>query len=71
MKFKELHKIMTRFIQLEGIEKTKIFQIWDEMEKIGVACKPREPYHHKIQEYNDLNYGKSRWINIRQDPHLA
>ena len=29
------------------------------MEKIGVPCKSGEPYHHKIQQYNDLNYGKS------------
>ena len=32
-----------------GMEKTKFVQIWEEMEKIGVPCKPREPYHHKIQ----------------------
>ena len=42
-----------------GIETTKFVQIWEDMEKIGVPCKTREPYHHKIQEYNDLNYGKS------------
>ena len=29
------------------------------MDKIGVACKHGETYHHKIQEYNDLNNGKS------------
>ena len=29
------------------------------MEKIGVPCKSGEPYHHKTQQYNDLNYGKS------------
>ena len=29
------------------------------MEKIGVPCKTGEPYHHKGQEYNDLNYGQS------------
>ena len=42
-----------------GTERTKIVQIWEEMEKICVPCKPREPYHHKSQQYNDLNYGKS------------
>ena len=26
-----------------GIEKTKFVQIWEEMEKIGVACKLGEP----------------------------
>lgn len=41
------------------IEKTKFVQIQEKMEKIGVASKPREPYHHKIQEYNDLNYKQS------------
>ena len=40
-----------------GIGTTKIVKIWEEMEKIGVPCKLAEPYHHKIQEYNDLNYG--------------
>lgn len=29
------------------------------MEKIGVPCKTGETYHHKGQEYNDLNYGQS------------
>ena len=42
-----------------GTETTKNFKIWEEMEKINIPCKTREPYHHKIQEYNDLNYGKS------------
>ena len=32
-----------------GTERTKIVQIWEEMEKICVPCKPREPYHHKSQ----------------------
>lgn len=36
-----------------------MFQIWEEMEKIGVPCKPREPYYHKSQEYNNINYGQS------------
>ena len=42
-----------------GTETTKFVKIWEEMEKIGVPCKTGEPYHHKIQEKNDLNYGKS------------
>ena len=42
-----------------GTKRTQLLQIWENMEKIGVPCKPREPYHHKIQQYNDLNYGKS------------
>ena len=42
-----------------GIETTKFVKIWEEMEKIGVPCKIGEPFNHKIQEYNDINYGKS------------
>ena len=42
-----------------GIATTKFVKIWEEMEKIGVPCKTREPYHHKSQEYNNINYGKS------------
>ena len=40
-----------------GMEKTKFVQIWEEMEKFYVPCNRGEPYHHKIQQYNDLNYG--------------
>ena len=32
-----------------GMERTKFVQNWEEMEKIGVPCKPGKPYHHKIQ----------------------
>ena len=42
-----------------GMERKAIVQIWEDMEKIGVPCKSREPCHHEIQQYNDLNYGKS------------
>ena len=42
-----------------AIKEMNVFQIWEVMEKIGVPCNSREPYHHKGQEYNDLNYGKS------------
>ena len=42
-----------------AIEETIFFQIWEVMEKIGVLCKTGEAYHHKGQEYNDLNYGQS------------
>ena len=49
---------MTRFIQLEALRQTKFVKIWEEMEKIGVPCNTGEPYHHKIQECNDINYGK-------------
>ena len=42
-----------------AIEETTFFQIWEVMERIGVPCKIEEPYHHKSQEYNYLNYEKS------------
>ena len=42
-----------------GTKRTKFLQNWEEMEKIGVPCNPGEPYHHKIQQYIDLNYGQS------------
>ena len=59
--FHEIQRIAQDYNKVHptiGIEKKKFIQIWEEMEKIGVACKPREPYHHKIQGYNDLNYGQ-------------
>ena len=42
-----------------GMERTKLVQLWEAMEKIDVPCKPGEPYHHKIQQYNGPNYGQS------------
>ena len=41
------------------MKRTQFVQIYEDMEKIGAACKTGEPYHHKRQECIDLNYGKS------------
>ena len=30
-----------------GMEKTKLVQIWEDMEKIGVLCNLGESYHRK------------------------
>ena len=60
--FREIPKIAQDYDKVHptrAIEETIFFQIWEVMEKIGVPCNTREPYHHKGQEYNDLNYGKS------------
>ena len=60
--FREIQIIAQYYYKVHptrGIVTTKFVKIWEEMEKIGVPCKTREPYHHKIQEYNNLNYGKS------------
>ena len=60
--FHEIQRIAQDYDKVRlarGTETTKFVKIWEEMEKIGVPCKTREPYRHKIQEYNDLNYGKS------------
>jgi len=60
--FHEILKIAQDYDKVHptrAIEEMNFFQIWEVMEKIGVPCKTREPYHHKGQEYNDLNYGKS------------
>ena len=42
-----------------GTAATKFVKIWEEMEKIGVPCNTWEPYYHKSEEYNDINYRKS------------
>ena len=60
--FHEIQRIAQDYDKVHptrGAETTKFVKIWEEIEKIVVPCKTREPYHHKIQEYNDLNYGKS------------
>ena len=60
--FREILKIAQDYDNVHptrAIEETEFFQIWEEMEKIGVPCKIGEPYHHKGQEYNDINYGQS------------
>ena len=60
--FREILKIAQDYDKLHPtrvIEETNFFQIWEVMEKIGVPCKTGQPYHHKVQQYNDLNYGKS------------
>ena len=60
--FPEILKIAQDYDKVHptrAIEETKFFQIWEVMEKIGVPCKMGEPYHHKWQEYNDINYGQS------------
>ena len=60
--FREVQRIAQDYDKVHptrGMERTKFVQIWEEMEKIGFPCKPWEPYHHKIQQYNDLNYGIS------------
>jgi len=60
--FREILKIAQDYDKVHptrAIEETIFFQIWEVMEKIGVPCKTGEPYHHKGQEYNDLNYGQS------------
>ena len=59
--FHEILKIAQDYDKVHptrAIEETIFFQIWEVMEKIGVPCKTGEPYHHKGQEYNDLNYGQ-------------
>jgi hypothetical protein len=58
--FREILKIAQDYDKVHptrAIEETNFFQIWEVMEKIGVPCKTGEAYHHKGQEYNDLNYG--------------
>ena len=60
--FHEIQRIAQDYNKVHptrGIEKMKFILFWEEMEKIEVACNPREPYHHKTWECNDLNYGKS------------
>ena len=60
--FHEIQRIAQDYDKVHhtrGTKRTNFVQIWEEMEKIGVPCKPGEPYHHKIQQYNDINYGKS------------
>ena len=60
--FHEIQRIAQDYDKVHlarGTETTNFFKIWEEMEKIGVPSKTGEPYHHKIQEYNDINYGKS------------
>ena len=60
--FHEIQRISQYYDKVHparGTKTTKFVKIWEEMEKIGVPCKTREPYRHKIQEYNDLNYGKA------------
>ena len=60
-KFHEIQRIAQYFDKVHparGTETTKFVKIWEEMEKIGVPCNTKEPYHHKRQEYNDINYGK-------------
>jgi len=60
--FRETQRIAQDYDKVHpsrGTETAKFVQIWEDMEKIGVPCKPGEPYHHKIQDYNDRNYGKS------------
>ena len=60
--FHEILKISQDYDKVHptrAIEETNFFQIWEAMKKIGVPCKTGEPYHHKGQEYNDLNYGQS------------
>lgn len=47
---------MTRFIQ-EGLSKLNLFKFGRRWRKLGFHVH-WEPYHCKIQEYNDLNYGK-------------
>ena len=59
--FREILKIAQDYDKVHPtreIEETIFFQIWEVMEKIGVPCKTGEPYHHKGQEYNDLNFGQ-------------
>ena len=65
--FREIQRLAQDYDKVHparGTETTKFVRIWEDMEKIGVPCKTGEPYHHKIQEYNDL-----RLIGIRKDPH--
>ena len=60
--FHEIQRIAQDYDKVHptrGAETTKFVKIWEEIEKIVVPCKTREPYHHKSQEYNDLNYEKS------------
>ena len=60
--FHEILKIAQDYDKVHptrAIEETQFFQIWEVIEKIGVPYKTKEPYHHKGQAYNDLNYGKS------------
>ena len=60
--FCEIQKIAQYYYKdhpTRGMEKTKFVQISEDVEKIGVPCNTREPYHHEIQQYNDINYGKS------------
>ena len=60
--FHEIQRIAQDYNKVhptKRIEKTKFAQIPKEMKKIEIACNHGEPYHHKIHEYNDLNYGKS------------
>ena len=60
--FHEILKIAQYYDKVHptrAIEETKKFQIWEVMQKIGVPCKTGKPYHHKGQEYTDLNYGQS------------
>ena len=40
-----------------GMERTKSIQIWEDMEKINVPCKPREPYHQKMNNTMILTMG--------------
>ena len=59
--FHEIERIAKDYDKVHpdrGTETTKFVKSWEEMEKIGVPCKKGEPYHHKIQEYNNINYGK-------------
>ena len=60
--FHEILKIAQDYDKVHptrAIEEMNFFQIWEAMEKNCVPCKTGEPYHHKGQEYNDLNYGQS------------
>jgi hypothetical protein len=60
--FHEVQRITQEFDKknpTKGLDKSKFIQLWDELERIGVACKLGESIHHKRNEYMDLNYGKS------------
>jgi hypothetical protein len=60
--FHEVQRIAQEFDKknpTKGLHKSNFIQLWDELEKNGVACNLGESTHHKSNEYMDLKYGKS------------
>jgi len=59
--FREVERITQGFDKknpIKRFDKSKFIQLWDEIERNGVACKHGESIHHKSNKYMDLNYGQ-------------